>query len=95
MGDERTASFEAKMKTKMCRFMLPIQSLCQGIEEKLALEAFRKAVIDRAATDNNDALVKEWLWKSIVDVRAGRRFLLRGICECSMRIASNATFRHC
>ena len=36
-GDESQASFEAKMKTKMCRFGLPVQALCKAVEEKLCI----------------------------------------------------------
>ena len=70
-GDESKASYESKMKTKMCRFSLPIQSLCKGIEEKLTLEKFRTKMMNQAAAEGSQEMVDRWMSKSIEEVRSG------------------------
>lgn len=87
-GDQRVASFESKVKTKECRYSNPIDALCKGVEQKVALEKFRRIKLDETAAAGRTKAHETWLYKSILDVRlallaAGQRDVARelGVTE--------------
>ena len=65
-GDERRASFESKVKTKECRYAVPVDSLRKAIGQKLALEQYRKSKVD-GSTENKEMYA--WLSKDILELR--------------------------
>ena len=44
-GDTKAASRHSKLKTKECRYSLPMDALVKGFKQKLALEKFREDCI--------------------------------------------------
>ena len=69
-GDEGLASFSAKMKTKSCRYALPVQSLCRAITEKLSLEQYRQQQMMSCIDNCDEQKRDEWKDKPILELRS-------------------------
>lgn len=68
-GDEKRASFESKVKTKECRYSVPVDALCKAIQQKEVLESYRKHKYEEAVGSGDDKGAWTWQMKDILDVR--------------------------
>ncbi len=66
VGDEKTASFESKVKTKECRYACPVDALCKAIEQKLILDRYHDRMLAAAATKKEEFT---WLTRTAVEAR--------------------------
>ena len=56
-GEDKNVSHHSKLKTKECRYALPIDAMVKGFDQKVHLEEYRQACIAKAKVDQDQDVV--------------------------------------